>query len=247
MGMVYRAHHLALDERVAIKVLRRDVSARRGDRHAVPPRGAGRGPAEERARRADPRRRHARRRPALHGDGAPRGRRPRAARRRQRARSIPHAAVDLVLQACEAIAEAHALGIVHRDLKPTNLFVTRPDAVGDRQGARLRHLEVRRSAPDLSLTQTSSMLGSPAYMSPEQMRSARTRRRAHRHLVARPRALRAASRRACRSTAESFSELCVMVALDPPAPMRLRPGARRLIIALPGEAASITGTRTSPS
>jgi serine/threonine protein kinase len=40
----------------------------------------------------------------------------------------PAAAVDIVVQACEALAEAHALGIVHRDLKPSNLFVTRrPD------------------------------------------------------------------------------------------------------------------------
>ena len=41
---------------------------------------------------------------------------------------MPQAVVDLMLQACEGIAEAHALGIVHRDIKPSNFFITRrPD------------------------------------------------------------------------------------------------------------------------
>lgn len=86
-------------------------------------------------------------------------------------------AVDWVLQACEAIAEAHVAGIVHRDLKPANLFLTRrPDhsaliKVLDFGIAKL--LDVQR-APDYSLTKTSALMGSPHYMSPEQIRNAKS-------------------------------------------------------------------------
>jgi eukaryotic-like serine/threonine-protein kinase len=85
--------------------------------------------------------------------------------------------VDLVLQACEAIAEAHAAGIVHRDLKPANLFLSRRA-----DGSHLVKVldfgisKVTRpgdSGADMSLTKTSTMMGSPLYMSPEQMRSSR--------------------------------------------------------------------------
>ncbi len=84
-------------------------------------------------------------------------------------------AVDYVLQACEAIAEAHALGIVHRDLKPSNFFLTaRRDGsplvkVLDFGIAKAR-AEIEQN---VSLTQTRTLLGSPVYMSPEQLRSAR--------------------------------------------------------------------------
>ena len=90
---------------------------------------------------------------------------------------IPYAeAVSLLLQACEAIGEAHALGIVHRDLKPSNLFVTtRPDGsplvkVLD-FGISKMQSPITFAGADPTLTASGSVLGSPAYMSPEQIRS----------------------------------------------------------------------------
>ncbi|MCW5803987.1 MAG: serine/threonine protein kinase [Deltaproteobacteria bacterium] len=84
-------------------------------------------------------------------------------------------AVRYVLQACEALAEVHVQGIVHRDIKPANLFLAdRPD------GSRLvKLLDFGISKPafyeqtDGSLTQTAAVIGSPRYMSPEQLRSSR--------------------------------------------------------------------------
>jgi hypothetical protein len=83
-------------------------------------------------------------------------------------------AVDYVIQACLGIAEAHALGIVHRDLKPGNLFLTRRT-----DGSPLIKVVDFGIAKvdvvgDVVLTQTSSIIGSPAYMSPEQVRSSRS-------------------------------------------------------------------------
>lgn len=87
-----------------------------------------------------------------------------------------HRAVDYLAHAAEGVAEAHALGIVHRDLKPANLFLTkRPDGseivkVLDFGISKLLENEGRA---DLAVTQASSIMGSPLYMSPEQMESPR--------------------------------------------------------------------------
>ena len=88
-------------------------------------------------------------------------------------------ACTFMLQVCEVLAEAHALGIVHRDLKPANLFVTtRADGT-----AAIKVLDFgiskmmeggATSEPQAALTATDTVLGSPIYMSPEQMTAPKT-------------------------------------------------------------------------
>lgn len=82
-------------------------------------------------------------------------------------------AVGFVLQACEAIAEAHALGIVHRDLKPANLFLAHR-ADGSPLVKVLDFGISKSTSPvgaPMNLTTTQSVMGSPLYMSPEQLKS----------------------------------------------------------------------------
>jgi serine/threonine-protein kinase len=73
------------------------------------------------------------------------------------------AAVDLAAQVAEGLAYAHARGVVHRDVKPANIMVPRdgPAKIMDFGIARMRASEVK--------TQTGMLLGSPKYMSPEQL------------------------------------------------------------------------------
>jgi serine/threonine-protein kinase len=85
-------------------------------------------------------------------------------------------AVDLMLQVCEAVASAHAVGVVHRDLKPSNFFVTqRTDG-----STLVKVLDFgiskamgQEGLVDPNLTETQAVFGSPTYMSPEQIRSAK--------------------------------------------------------------------------
>jgi serine/threonine protein kinase len=84
-----------------------------------------------------------------------------------------HLVVDLVLEACEGLAEAHAAGIVHRDLKPENLFIAeQPDG-----SAVVKILDFgisKETCADATraVTNPASAMGSPQYMAPEQMRGA---------------------------------------------------------------------------
>jgi serine/threonine-protein kinase len=85
-------------------------------------------------------------------------------------------AVDYVIQACEPLAEAHAAGIIHRDLKPSNLYLAeRPDGT---YIIKVIDFGIAKMVPKdgeeiLSMTKSTNILGSPLYISPEQLRNAK--------------------------------------------------------------------------
>jgi serine/threonine-protein kinase len=216
MGFVVAAEHVYLHEEVAIKLLRGDRTGcdRSGERLMREARAASRIRSEHVARVFDV---------GLLEDGAPyivmerlRGKDLAAVLDQEGPLRVP-TAVDYLLQACEAMAEAHVLGIVHRDLKPANLFLTRrmdgsacikvldfgiskmtrtgptpaesspPSARPARWDAQTvdppdsappkpRAAAPRSGARDMgsvSLTGTDARVGSPRYMSPEQLRGGR--------------------------------------------------------------------------
>lgn len=130
-------------------------------------------------------------------------------------------AVTYLLQACDAVSEAHALGIVHRDLKPANLFLTHR---GDGSPlVKVLDFGISKSLTDTSqssnLTGTAFIMGSPQYMSPEQVRSAKhvdTRTDiwslgviAHELLAGSP-----------PFTADTATALLIQIAVDEPCPLR---------------------------
>jgi serine/threonine-protein kinase len=176
MGVVVAAHHVDLDERVAIKFLLPDVltDGQAVARFAREARAAVKIKSEHVAKVTDV---------GKLENGAPYmvmeylDGIDLSAWLEQRGALPIEQAVEFVLQACEAIAEAHALGIVHRDLKPGNLFVTRlPDGmlsvkVLDFGISKMTGLAGSGSGP--AMTKTSALMGSPLYMSPEQMQSSR--------------------------------------------------------------------------
>lgn len=81
-------------------------------------------------------------------------------------------AVHYVMQACAAMSEAHQLGIVHRDLKPSNLFLS-AEADGHVVVKVLDFGISKVQSDDVRVTATQTQMGTPLYMSPEQVRSAK--------------------------------------------------------------------------
>jgi len=80
----------------------------------------------------------------------------------------PQAAIRIARQICRALMAAHAQGIVHRDMKPENVFL-----VGDLSAPRVKIIDFgisKQSEDNAKLTRTGMVMGTPAYMAPEQAR-----------------------------------------------------------------------------
>ncbi len=174
-GIVLQALHEQLDERVAIKILLPEAAA-----HATAPtrfvreaRSAAKIRSEHVARVKDV---------GQLADSTPymvmeylEGEDLSALVKRAGRQAVPDVC-EWLLQACEAIAEAHGLGMVHRDLKPANLYLThRIDGTPCVKvlDFGISKLAAEANAEQKGMTSTSDVMGSPYYMSPEQMRSTR--------------------------------------------------------------------------
>jgi len=80
-------------------------------------------------------------------------------------------AITITKQVCEGLSEAHRLGVVHRDLKPNNVMI---DKEGD---ARIMDFGIARSLKEKGITGAGVMIGTPEYMSPEQVEGKETDQR----------------------------------------------------------------------
>jgi serine/threonine-protein kinase len=168
MGVVVAARHLELDERVAIKFLVGEPPPAAVERFAREARAAAKVKSEHVCRVFDVGKLETGE-PYLvmeHLEGEDLG--------EKIDREGPQTLVDSagwVIEACDALAEAHALGIVHRDLKPPNVFLAKR-ADGSRC-AKVLDFGISKLPSIGSMTKSAVMMGSPFYMSPEQIESSR--------------------------------------------------------------------------
>jgi serine/threonine-protein kinase len=127
-------------------------------------------------------------------------------------------AVDAIIQAAEAIAEAHSLGIVHRDIKPANLFVARHSDGSPLVKVLDFGISKMIDASSQGLTRTATTMGSALYMSPEQLRDARSvDHRADIYALGVSLYEMLSGRQPF--TADTFPQLCVLVATGDPTPL----------------------------
>ena len=134
-------------------------------------------------------------------------------------------AADYLLQACEAIAEAHGRGIVHRDLKPQNLFVTHLN--DGTPTVKVLDFGISKAIDEAApnLTATDTVMGTPLYMSPEQVRSLKNVD-LRSDIWALGAILFELLTAAPIYEAATATALCAMIAMDPPTPLRAkRPSA----------------------
>jgi serine/threonine protein kinase len=90
---------------------------------------------------------------------------------RRMGRLSPGQAITITKQVCDGLAEAHKLGVVHRDLKPQNIMI-------DQDGnARIMDFGIARSLEGKGITGAGVMIGTPDYMSPEQVEGKETDQR----------------------------------------------------------------------
>jgi len=173
MGTVVAAHHLKLDQKVAIKFLHAEALAHEHivKRFASEARAAAKIRSQHVARVIDV---------GEFQSGAPfmvmeylEGNDLSDELKKRGALPVEEALL-YIIQACDALAEAHSAGIVHRDLKPANLFLTR--AAGGAPITKVLDFGISKTmieGGERGLTSTQMVMGTPHYMSPEQIRSTR--------------------------------------------------------------------------